>query len=149
MTLFRLSPALLPIGSVALGLLLGGCRTTGTTLEQDRKVALFAKVRPVLERSCVHCHAVQRLPGMPALTNTQALTSLTGPGKLIFPGSPERSRFFQVVTLSDHDVGAMPPTGHGLPKREVEALRTWILEGAPVPDRNMDLTPQGVVPRSR
>ncbi len=111
-------------------------------------MASFVKVRPVLERSCVHCHAAGRIPGMPSLTSTRALSELTGPGNLIVPGFPERSRFFQVVTLSNRQTGAMPPTGHALSKPDIAALRTWILEGALVPDQRSDLTPKGLVPRS-
>ena len=70
---------------------------------------------------------------MPAFTDTRALTRLIGPGNWIVPGHPERSRFFQVVTLADAQPGAMPPTGHAISKAEVEKLRAWIAGGAPVP----------------
>jgi hypothetical protein len=85
---------------------------------------------------------------MPALTGTRALAELIGPGKLIVPGRPEDSRFFKVVTLADNESGAMPPTGHAISKRHVEALRNWIASGALVPAQAHPLKPRGETPRS-
>jgi mono/diheme cytochrome c family protein len=133
------------------GVLLGAvsCASRPPAEEQAERAASFARVRPVLEGSCVHCHGWQRLPGMPPLTDTKALAALTGPGQLIVPGHPDQSRFYAVMTLADNQTGAMPPTGHALSRKEVAALRTWIEEGAPVPFENSKLVPAGAVPRSR
>jgi len=78
----------------------------------------------------------------------RALAALTGPGRLIVPGQPENSRFFTVVTLSDAQPGAMPPTGHAIAPEEVEALRDWIRQGAALPPGNRPLKPRGQPPRS-
>ena len=86
---------------------------------------------------------------MPALIDTRALADLIGPGKLIVPGRPDESRFFKVVTLADNEAGAMPPTGHAIAARHVEALRKWIAAGAPVPAQVQPLKPRGEAPRSR
>ena len=87
---------------------------------------------------------------MPAFTDTRALTRLIGPGNWIVPGHPERSRFFQVVTLADAQPGAMPPTGHAISRTEVEAMRAWIAAGAPVPEgAPVVLTTRGAAPHSR
>lgn len=115
----------------------------------EKRVASFSEVKPVLERNCVHCHAAIRLPGMPSLTDTKALASLIGPGKLIVPGKPELSRFYLVTTLSDEQAGAMPPTGHAMEEGEVAVLRDWIQGGAPLPEDTVKLNPEGIAPRSR
>lgn len=86
---------------------------------------------------------------MPSLTDTKALGSLIGPGKLIVPGKPEQSRFYLVTTLSDNEAGAMPPTGHAMEASEVAVLRGWIQGGAPVPEETILLHPEGIPPRSR
>jgi hypothetical protein len=138
------APVLLPFAGIAL--LLAGCATTpggGTT------AATFEQVRPVIEASCVHCHGSERLAGMPSFASTRDLAALTGPGRLIVPGAPEQSRFLQVVTLSDSDIGAMPPTGHALTPREVGVLKAWIAGGAELPEQDLALRPQGRSPRSR
>lgn len=118
----------------------GGSAATASSFEQ---------ARPVLEASCVHCHGSQRLAGMPSFASTRDLAALTGPGRLIVPGAPERSRFFQVVAMSDSDIGAMPPTGHALAPREVAVLKAWIAGGAELPEKNVALRPHGQAPRSR
>lgn len=117
--------------------------------DRDKPDSSFARVKPVLERNCVHCHAAIRLPGMPSLTDTKALASLIGPGKLIVPGKPEQSRFYLVTTLSDDQAGAMPPTGHAMKRSEVTILREWIQGGAPLPEDIVKFNPAGISPRSR
>ena len=122
---------------------------TGVGKEDNDSAAAFARVKPVLERNCVHCHAAIRLPGMPSMTDTKALASLIGSGKLIVPGKPEQSRFYLVTTLSDEQAGAMPPTGHAMSRNEVTVLREWIQGGAELPDDIIKFNPVGVSPRSR
>lgn len=114
----------------------------------DRAEA-FDRVKPVLERNCVHCHSAIRLPGMPSLDNTKTLAGLIGTGKLIVPGKPDQSRFYLVTTFSDTQTGAMPPTGHAMTGSEVAILREWIQVGAPVPAEVIDLKGVGRSPRSR
>lgn len=140
-------PVLSCFAGVVLLIALAGCAaapnggaTTATSFEQ---------ARTVLEASCVHCHGSQRIAGMPSFASTRDLAALTGPGNLIVAGAPERSRFFQVVTLSDSEIGAMPPTGHALTPREVAVLRGWIASGAVLPEENVLLRPHGRAPRSR
>ena len=100
--------------------------------------------------NCVHCHGDAHLKTMPAFTDTRALARLIGPGKWIVPGHPERSRVFQVVTFSDEQPGAMPPTGHAISKAEVATIRAWIQAGAPLPEgAPIRLTPRGEGPRSQ
>jgi hypothetical protein len=137
-------PALFLLAAVTL--LFAGCATPTATTSGS---AGFSQVRPVLEASCVHCHGSERLAGMPSFSSTRDLAALTGPGRLIVPGSPESSRFFQVVAMSDSDIGAMPPTGHALAPREVALLKSWIAGGAELPEKNVALRPHGRSPRSR
>lgn len=140
------APALILLGSL-VSALIAGCAQTPPA-ESPKNVASFQRVLPLLETNCVHCHGQQRLPTMPAIADTKALAALIGPGKLIVPGAPESSRFFQVVMLTDNQAGAMPPTGHGISKAQVETLRAWIQSGAPLPAGNLALKPRGPGPRS-
>jgi mono/diheme cytochrome c family protein len=136
--------------AAALTITLAGCAAKPEPAPAaPRSLSTYKAVLPLLETNCCHCHGPQRLPTMPPLTNTEALATLIGPGKIIVPGQPENSRFFKVVTLSDNEAGAMPPTGHAVTKREIESLRSWIAAGAPVPPGIQPLTPRGMAPRSR
>jgi mono/diheme cytochrome c family protein len=137
------------IGWAGVGVVLIGCRHApeGGVVEVP---VTFAAARQVLETNCVHCHGDYRLKGMPPIDTTRHLAKLIGPGNWIVPGQPEKSRFFQVVIFPDEIPGAMPPTGHGIAKAEVEVLRQWIVAGAPMPEgRNERLRPLGEAPRSR
>jgi mono/diheme cytochrome c family protein len=129
---------------------IAGCATPATPPPAGAtNLASYHAMLPLLETNCAHCHGAQRIPGMPPLTDTRALSTLIGSGKIIVPGAPERSRFYTVVALSDNEAGAMPPTGHAVSKRELEALRKWIAAGAPVPDGVKPIIPRGMAPRSR
>jgi mono/diheme cytochrome c family protein len=130
-----------------LGLLLASCAATDPAGSPE--TVSFDQARRVLEASCVHCHGSQRIAGMPSFASTRDLAALTGPGRLILPGAPEQSRFFQVVTLSDSEIGAMPPTGHALAPHDVAVLKAWIAGGAEMPEKNVALHPHGRAPRSR
>ena len=143
-------PVLLPLGA-ALIVLGTSCTTAPPPVAPPSasQQATFKGVLPLLETNCAHCHGEQRLPTMPALTDTKSLGALIGPGKFIVPGQPENSRFYQVVTLSDNQAGAMPPTGHAISKSELKALQTWISSGAPLPAENLPIKPRGMAPRSR
>jgi mono/diheme cytochrome c family protein len=135
--------------STACALLLAGCAGNSTPGAEAVTDGSFDSVKTVLERQCVHCHGSARLAGMPALSNTRELATLIGTDRWIIPGSPERSRFYQVATLSDNDPGAMPPTGHAISPNDLATLRAWIEEGAPLPAQETTLTPRGTPPRSR
>ena len=133
---------------LSLALLSCSHRATPPAVEADPPT--FAKARVVLETNCVHCHGDYRLQGMPPIDTTRLLSKLIGPGNYIVPGQPEKSRFFQVVTFPDEIPNAMPPTGHAISPAEVQALREWIVAGAPLPSGpSQKLHPQGEPPRSR
>lgn len=134
---------------VGILLLVGSCAPQASVEKRDDGASSFARVQPVLERNCVHCHAANRLPGMPSLTDTQALSRLIGTNNLIVPGKPEQSRFYVVATLSDDQAGAMPPTGHALNRQDTQILKEWIQQGAALPEEPVKLQPKGTAPRSR
>lgn len=136
-----------PFIPAALGLLLAACATRDPA--ESTEAVSFDQARAVLEASCVHCHGSQRIAGMPSFASTRDLAALTGPGRIIVPGAPEQSRFFQVVAMSDGEIGAMPPTGHALTPQEVGVLKAWIAGGAELPEENVALRPHGRAPRSR
>lgn len=132
--------------AAALAFFAAGC-TSPHPAESASPGGTFARVRPVLEAHCVHCHGKTRLAQMPAFTDTAALARLKG--TWIIPGQPERSRLLQVVTLTDQQPGAMPPTGHAIAKADVEKIRAWIQAGAPLPEgAPVVLQPTGERPHS-
>ena len=141
----------LPRSKMMWGILLltASCAPQYAVEKHDHRAVSFARVKPVLEHSCVHCHGANRLPGMPSLTDTRALAGLIGTGNLIVPGKPGQSRFYVVATLSDYQAGAMPPTGHALSPEDANILKEWIQNGATLPAETVKLEPKGISPRSR
>lgn len=83
------------------------------------------------------------------MTSSEVLGEFAKENRWIVPGSPEGSRFYQVVVLGDDQPGAMPPTGHAVSERDREALRLWIAAGAQVPMQAVALTARDEAPRSR
>lgn len=66
-------------------------------------------------------------------TEAEARAALEGKNtfsgkKLVDPGNPANSRIY--TAMSSNAADRMPPTGN-LPDAQVEAVRTWILSGAP------------------
>lgn len=134
--------------ALAISWLCSGCADGGREFLGTK--GSFSTARSVIEANCVHCHGKDRLTNMPAFSDSHSLGRLVGANNWIVPGHPERSRFFQVVTLGDTETGAMPPTGHAIGAAEVETLRAWIAAGAPIPSGPpIVLQPRGDGPRSR
>ena len=135
-------------GGLAVARVLAGCASSPPETAPGPVDPGVARALAVIETNCVHCHGEQRLRTMPAVADLDSLRALRGEGGLIVPGRPEASRFFTVVTLSDTQPGAMPPTGHAMTRAEVEVLRAWIVQGAALPPGNRPLRPRGEPPRS-
>lgn len=138
-----------PFALTLLSMVQSGCLQISASTASIGTHSSFDKVRSILESSCVHCHGGIRLPTMPSFDSTKDLAAITGPGKLIVPGHPEKSRFFQVMTLADNQQGAMPPTGGALDPKDIAIIRQWIIEGAEIPQENIIFNPHGESPRSR
>ena len=132
--------------AAAIVALLSGCQTTAPVAASGT----FESVRPILERDCVHCHGDARLPHMVSFADTAALAKLRGPNLWIWPGHPEKSRLYRVITAPDTTPNAMPPTGHAIAPEESESIRAWIAAGAKLPPGEpVKLTPRGEGIRSR
>ena len=128
--------------------IVSSCKSPAQPEKTDAATASFVKVKAILEQNCLHCHGEAKLSHMISLASTAALEKLKG--AWIIPGKPELSRMYQVVAASDSTPMAMPPTGHAIHPHEVEAIRLWIKEGAPVPQGHVfALKPKGDAIRSR
>lgn len=92
---------------------------------------------------CTSCHAADAAsPRMPYLEEADICSSLLGtesssrPGLIyVVPGNPEQSFLYRKVVgpLSPGE-GSMMPLGGMLNNTELETLRRWIEQGAPLPE---------------
>jgi hypothetical protein len=91
------------------------------------------EIRPIFAEHCFKCHGQDgavRKAGL-RLDNLEGATAVLESGhQALAPGNPDGSTILQRVASTDADE-RMPPEGEGLDATEVEALRTWIAQGAP------------------
>src|SRR5262249_7061037 len=90
-------------------------------------VQLAARVKEVFRARCLECHGGSRtVAGVRGLDHE----ILVKRKKKIVPGKPDDSPLFQLVTASDESV--MPPPGQPrLAVEDIDAIRQWIVAGAP------------------
>lgn len=119
----------------------GGC--TAFTLDGPSKVDFDNDIQPIFDRVCVSCHS-------PGADGFEALGLDLRPGQsqrsLVNIPSPQDPSWMRVVPFDDgrgvlyHAVrcvdspvgGRMPPPGsEPLTEREIKAIRSWIIRGAP------------------
>lgn len=87
----------------------------------DRAEFFELRVRPVLARHCMACHAQAKMGGL-------ELTNAGSRAKVIVAGKPESSRLIAAVRHADTKL-KMPPTGK-LEDREIADLTLWVKDGA-------------------
>ena len=103
-------------------------------------VDFFKQVQPILETKCLECHRGGKAKGDLQLdTLAAAIKGGENEGAAITPGKPSHSAILKRVVSKDEDE-VMPPKGAKLTAAEVEALTTWIKEGAVWPEIRADRT---------
>ncbi|HEY3836150.1 MAG TPA: DUF1549 domain-containing protein, partial [Bryobacteraceae bacterium] len=108
----------------ALALLLA---TAAPALASEPADFFETRVRPVLAKNCYACHTDAKMGGLQLDTREHALKGGKS-GPVIIPGDPAKSRLALAISYTDAKL-KMPPSGK-LPDSDVEALNTWIKEGA-------------------
>ena len=89
-------------------------------------------VEPILNRSCVKCHGLEKMKGGLRLDSREAALKGGKSGKAaITPGNPEDSELLRRVKLPRDDDEAMPSgDGPALTSAEIATLEKWIASGA-------------------
>ncbi|MBI2424235.1 MAG: PSD1 domain-containing protein [Candidatus Hydrogenedentes bacterium] len=95
-------------------------------------------IRPVISDKCVSCHGPDEKTRKMELRldRKDGLFGVTKDGAaIVAPGNPDASALLQRITHADVDE-RMPPaeTKNPLSAEEIEALRNWIVQGAPWQD---------------
>lgn len=101
----------------------GAPEAEGTTPTTTPATLTWAYFAPIFGERCLGCHSGSDPAGGLQLFNYAAAAAggVGGPG--LVPGDPAASSIFRTMVNRDHYLVMTP--------EEVEALRTWILEGAP------------------
>src|SRR5687767_156031 len=112
-----------PIQIVAvLGLML---LLEGLTVAGDVRVDFLRDVKPILDESCVQCHAGDKRKGGFSINTRDSLISGSEDGPVVEPGNGAASKLIHLVVSTDAQ-GMMPPKGDRLTAAQVEMLRVWI-----------------------
>lgn len=107
------------------------CLATGSSaLAEDRSPEFARDVYPILQKACFECHGAEKEE---AGLRLDQRSKLFASGSIV-PGKPADSELLRRVALPPGHVDIMPAVGNPLPKREVEILRSWIVEGADWPE---------------
>ncbi len=97
-----------------------------------RRVDFAAEVLPILRDECVVCHGPSLQMGGLRLDRASFARKGGDSGAVIAPGKSAESLFIQ--RLQDEKLGVlMPPTGN-LSRPKIEALRSWVDQGAAWPE---------------
>ncbi len=102
----------------------------------EEKVNFAKEIKPILEAACVKCHGPDKQKGKLRLDSREAWLKGGDNGPVFTSGQPEKSDFFQRVTLTEDQDDVMPPKGKGdhLTPAQIDRLRRWISEGAEWPE---------------
>jgi len=84
-------------------------------------------VAPILQANCAGCHRPARSKGHLDLTSYASLMRGGDEGPAVVPSRPEASPLLQQVAGPEP---SMPKEAEPLIAREIETIRTWILQGA-------------------
>lgn len=89
----------------------------------DENVDLFSKVKTIFHDNCARCH------GARSSFNPDDLAGVVAQQDLILAGDADNSPLYQRLILEDGNRRKMPRGGSLLPN-EIEAIKTWINNGA-------------------
>ena len=99
----------------------------------SRKVDFVRDIQPVLESSCIKCHARGKAKGGWRVDTRAEALKPSDSGPAIVPGDSTRSRLVHLVAGTDPD-DVMPQKGTRLTPEAVGLLRAWIDQDLPWPD---------------
>ena len=120
---------------IATGMLHTACTSLPkpTPTEQSQGEIAFQKtVKPLFEKRCVWCH--QNGKSLGGLNLEDRALTLDPAQRFIVPGDPDESRIFQAISKPSTHPRIMPGDGWGLTHKQEEAIREWIVGGAPWPE---------------
>ncbi len=114
----------------------------------DQKVDFTRDIQPILESSCIKCHARGKAKGGWRVDTRADALNASDSGPAILPGNSAQSRLVHLVAGTDPE-DVMPQKGTRLTPEAVSLLRAWIDQDLPWPDTVSFAKPQArnLVPR--
>lgn len=131
---------LLLAGLAGAGLALAGCSDQGDPVTAPgvtpEVVSFAADVQPLFDANCVGCHGAGGNGGLDlragqSRVNLVGVTSPTYGAARVVAGDPDASVLYDKLTGGGTYGQPMPPSGTSLSPVALEAIRSWIADGAP------------------
>ncbi len=104
---------------------------SGMLHAQDAALYL-QQIRPVLQERCYACHGALKQEGGLRLDTVRLMLAGGDSGPELQPGNPAESRLLQRIQAAN-PAERMPPEGEPLTAKQIAAVTSWILAGAPAP----------------
>jgi len=94
--------------------------------EDDPDPNLAAKVKEIFRTRCAECHGGSATQGGINILDAESMVT----AETVVPGKPDESQIYQAVVETEEFL-RMPLGSPALSTEEIEAIRKWILAGAP------------------
>lgn len=125
------STSLIPL---CLCLVVGLTKAAAEERNDRPQVDFAAQIEPIFRQHCLACHGPKKQESEFRVDLRVTLLKGGDFGEpAVVPGRSAESNLIKLVTSLDSDL-AMPPEGERLSEREVMLLRTWIDQGAKMPE---------------
>ena len=113
---------------------------------QADEVQFSSDVAPILASRCLGCHNNRISEGRYALdTLDRLLTPGDSEEPIVVPGKPEESQLYLRIIEEDSDL-RMPQEDDRLDRSDVDAIRSWIMNGADFGDASRESSLTDVLP---
>lgn len=110
---------------------------------QAHGVEFQTDVLPIFSSRCKDCHMEGKSKGHLSL-DLEKIPRAIGSGKSIVPGDAEKSDLVKMLLLPEGNEDRMPPKGAPLSEGEIGKIKSWIAEGAKLPEgAEGDKKPEG------
>ncbi len=105
---------------------------TRTPILAEEHELYLKSVKPVLQARCFACHGALKQEANLRLDTAISLRTGGESGHAILPGEVSKSLLVQRVTAHDESM-RMPPEGEPLQPAQIDAIKSWISDGAKSP----------------
>lgn len=89
-----------------------------------------ARIRTIFEAKCIGCHGPDKQSSELRLDSVEAIQKGGKSGPIFVASEPDESNIVHRISLPEGDEDLMPPQGGPLPKKDVDAIRQWVADGA-------------------